>query len=278
MSTKTRFSSLSAWLLSFFAPQLYRDVGANWRGVGLFYLFFLLAVCWIPLMYKYSHKITNVMDQVVAVVEQMPAMELKDGQFSIDEPMPYSVKSDDLGKQFIIVDTTGQTTPEALVEGSVLVTQDKIILKGFKDDPDTTRTISLPTGANFKLNADVIKAWEPKLSYWAIGIGYVIVLLASWIYRFVLAIIYAAIGGIFFFDLVNHSLNYKALLRLSVVAMTPAIILSTVQCYLHYRFPHQSLAYFGLTLFYLLVAILSNRVKTVPRQQRKIEPVDLNPS
>ena len=59
----------------------------------------------------------------------------------------------------------------------------------------------------------------------------------SWVYRFILVLIYAAIGGIFFFDLVRHSLNYKALLRITTVAMTPAIILGTVQGYLDYTFP-----------------------------------------
>src|SRR6478672_8744679 len=47
-----RYSRIRALVLSLFSPDLYRDVVANWRGVGFLYLLLILALTWIPEMYK----------------------------------------------------------------------------------------------------------------------------------------------------------------------------------------------------------------------------------
>ena len=43
-----QFGLLRAIWLSFYSPELYRDVARNWRGFGLLYLTVLLALSWLP--------------------------------------------------------------------------------------------------------------------------------------------------------------------------------------------------------------------------------------
>lgn len=268
MARKKRFASIYAWVLSFFSPALYRDVGTNWRGIGLFYLFLLLAICWIPLTYKNYNEIIKFANDLAPMADQVPSMKIEQGHFSIEEQMPYHVKFDGVDKAFVTIDTTGATDATKIEPGSVLITETKIISKDLENE---VQTINIPKQLSVKFSPEMIKSWKPNLPYWAIGITYVMLLLGSWLYRILLTFFYAAIGGIFFFDLVRHHLNYKALLRITAVAMTPAIILSTVQVYVGYEFPYQWLAYFGISMFYLLVGIVSNKAIVMQEQPKKNE-------
>lgn len=86
------------------------------------YLVILLAIVVAINGYINYVRIRNITAATLPVVQQMPDFRLQDGRFEFDGPVPYETRA--LGMRFII-DTTGQTGPEALgSEAGFLITAD----------------------------------------------------------------------------------------------------------------------------------------------------------
>ncbi len=81
----------------------------------------------------------------------------------------------------------------------------------------------------------------------------------SFLYRVIQAIVYAAIGCLIFARLAKVDISYQAMVRLSIIAVTPAIIISTVLQYCSISFNYEWTLYFLLTMLYLIYGIRANR-------------------
>ncbi len=241
-----KFSIIHIPVLSFFSKDLYRDVGLSWKGICFAYLLLLLAICWIPIMVKihlgFSGFINN---QAPAFIEQVPEITITDGQVSIKEPQPYFIRVTDNNDVIAVIDTTGSIESLEDANAFFLLTDNSMIIR--KSDIET-QTIDLSQIESFTMDSARITRWLNIIKKFLVVIMYPVVLLSSYVYRIIQALIFAAVG-LLFASLCKVSLSYGALLRLAVIAMTPCMIVKTVFGLAGVHLPC------GVGLVYLLIAL-----------------------
>ena len=94
----------------------------------------------------------------------------------------------------------------------------------------------------------------------------------SFFYRVIQALIYGVFGKIFSAASGAH-LTYGQTIQLSMVAITPVIVVSTVTQMLGIYWSFQGLTMFALAMAYLIFAVYANRKPKVPAQVQPVNPV-----
>jgi hypothetical protein len=258
-----KYSILHIPVLSFFSKDLYRDVGLNWRGTCFGYLLLLLAVCWIPWMVMIHQSLAEfVQNEASKLISQVPALTIKDGIASIDEPQPYYIMVPDSNEVFAIIDTTGTITSLADSNAYALITKTEAI---YREDEVQSRTFSFAEIKNFRLDQAKLNNWLSTFQKLFVPITYPVVLAFSYVYRIIQALIYAAVG-LLFAQGFRTKIEYPALLRLAVVAVTPAIIVNTIAALTGF-------VSFGIWLVYLVIALayLAFGVKAVSEAHKPMD-------
>jgi len=253
-----RYNYLQTIYLSFFSRDLYRDVAKNWGGGVVLYLFILLLICWAVMIVRYQPVINHSFQHIAnELAPQIPEIHIKKGEVSTPENRPYLIKDKESGETIIIIDTSGKypdlnETPSST---KVLITHDKVY---YVDDSNSERIQKIPAKITVEIKPDQVKQSLIKIADWLWVIFLPILLILSFAYRLVQALIYAVIGKIFS-ALSNASLSYAELLKLSMVAVTPVIVISTILDWFSVAFPFQWLLYFIITMAYLIFAIGANK-------------------
>jgi len=243
-----RFSALHVPLLSFFSKSLYQDVAWNWKGTCLLYLLVLLAVCWVPLMVKFQATLSRfVTREAPPIVEQIPPITIRDGEVSVDVEQPYTIKDPKTGGPAAIIDTTGSITSLEGQEARVLLTKTRLIIA---ERRGKTTIHDLSAVSSFHINQALILWWLRWARSWLVVIVYPLALLFTYIYRLLQALFYAVIGMLFA-GLVRVKLSFQALIRLAIVATTPAILLNTIVEAAGFRIPWWWLICFAIAMAYL---------------------------
>ena len=80
---------------------------------------------------------------------------------------------------------------------------------------------------------------------------------ASFVYRVVQVLIYALIGMLFA-SILKTTLDYDALVRLSVISITPVVALNTLRRLLDVHVPMTWLISFVIAMIYLFIAVKAN--------------------
>ncbi len=251
------YGCFQAMYMSFYSRRLYRDVAKNW-GIGVvFYLFVLLALCWIAMMFKIQPVInTSFKSFANQIAPQVPEITIVNGIASTPEKKPYFIKDPDKNTVFAIIDTSGQYKDiSSAPQGTVLLMTSTTLT--FVDKSDT-RIVKFPTTLNMDIKPEVVKT---KMIHF-VGWGWVLILpfmiLVSLIYRLIQALIYA-VFGLIFVATTGARLTYGETVKLSMIAVTPAIILGTVLSWFDIAFHFQMLLYFVLAMVYLFFAVKSNK-------------------
>jgi hypothetical protein len=248
-----KFSIIHIPVLSFFSKDLYRDVGLNWKGLCFAYLLLILTICWIPAILRINTGFAGfVKNDAPPILEQVPEITITDGQVAIKEPQPYYIKIPDTNNILAVIDTTGSIESPQDVNAFCLLTKNSIIMKQSKLE---TRTYDLSQVKKLTVSGDDIMKLLHIAKKFLFIILYPILLLSSYVYRIIQALIFAAIG-LLFASLHRVSLSYGALLRLAVVAMTPCMIIKTVLGLVgFYLSCGAGLVYLLITLAYLYYGV-----------------------
>ncbi len=247
-----RYSIIHIPVWSFFSKALYRDIALQWKGTCFGYLFLLLAVAWIPGMIILHQELSAfVADEAPKLTAQLPHLTIHDGEASITEPEPFIVKDPDTGEPLAIIDTTGSITSLDDTPAKMLVMQTEAI---YRENDFETQTFSFSEIEDFQIGPEQVDEWLKALSRFAAPVLYPLAVLGSYVYRIVQALIYAVVG-LLFASLFNVRIGYAALLRLSVAAVTPCIIVNTVLGVSDVVLPFAPLWYFLVTMGYLLFAV-----------------------
>lgn len=238
--------------LSFYSTDLYRDMALNKKGVGFGYLFLLLALCWLVLVIAVGYHINSYLDEnAPGLLSQFPEITIIDGQASIKEMQPYYISDQKTGEVIAVIDTTGSINSLDQTEAVILLTRTHLMVE--KNDIET-RTFDLSEAGDYIIDRELVSAWiDMTKSYLPIVI-YPFALAGSYFYRIIQMLIYAAIG-LLFASICKAELEYPQLLRLSVVAVTPSIIISTLLWTLGTNMPMSGLMYFILTMVYLFLGV-----------------------
>lgn len=242
--------------MSFFSKSLYQDVRKNWYGNGFLYLLLLTAIIIIPMMVKMHLGLADFMtNDAPKFTQQIPDITIKNGQVSTPEEKKYVITDPDSGEPFAVIDTTGET--KALEPGTyALLTKDKLIMQ--KDETET-RIYDLTEIEDFTLNQANITKWSNLLKTWTSLALYPFILLGIFIVYIIQALIYGLAGIIITKILKTPPVHYQALVRLSVIAMTPVIIVNTIIDMVAIKVPYLSLISVIATLAYLTFGILATK-------------------
>lgn len=255
-SLKRKYTFFHAYLLSFFHPDLYRDVAKRWRGSGFFYLFVLLVIITIPLTYQLQRGLERAIDQHFAgMVEQLPNIAISDGLVSVDKQTPYVIHDPKTGEDMIIIDTSGTVTNLDNSTAVVLLTHNRIFLRNSKKNKIRSYPLDKIHLEFGRPQAEMVLG---VLKQWGVAIFYPLLVILFFIYRLLQALLYSIVALIFN-DMLAANLHYGQLLRLTTVAMTPAIIVATVSRYFGYSDSQKMWWYFALSMLFLLFAIASAR-------------------
>lgn len=218
------FSPFQAPVMTFFSAPFYKDLLRNGRGLGFAYLFLLLTLCWTMETVKVFVTLQSAManKEVTELVNQVPAITLKNDKMSIDKPSPYVIKDISTGTPIILFDMSGKTMDLAHANGAkILVTQDFAIMEKSSGMEETLPWSKFKADFNFeKSMLNDILAKVPSVCtgiFWICGF-------VVWIGHLLLALMYGVAGLI----MDSKKLGYAAMVRLAAFAMTPSILISTL--------------------------------------------------
>jgi hypothetical protein len=263
------YSILHPLVLSFFSPRLYRDVGRNWKGMGFLYLLAVLTLCWTVSLWGLHRKMSAGLSAwAPKLVEQVPAIMIKDGRLSIDAPEPYVIASPDDGTPLVVIDTTGRTASLEKSRARVLVTGGQVIVRKSEGE---TRTYDLSQVKELRIDKERVAAWVEAIRNWMAIVIFPFALAGSYVFRILQALVYGAIG-LLFDRMFGTRLDYPALVRLAAVAVTPALILRTVSGLAGVSVPFAGLLGFAVAMAYLAFAVKANADQRSEDATRPVQP------
>ncbi|MGB1799613.1 MAG: DUF1189 domain-containing protein [Gammaproteobacteria bacterium] len=259
----SKYSIFQIPLLSFYSTDLYRDMALNKKGIGFGYLFLLLAFCWLIIIFALDNKIDVYLDEhSPALLNQIPEITIQNGMASIRESQPYYIDDPETGRPLAVIDTTGTINSLEQTEAVVLLTKNKVTFEKSKME---TRTFELSEVGDMVIDSSLLSTWvEAAKSYMAV-IMYPFALAGSFLYRIIQMLIYAAIGLVFA-SMLKVEPDYSQLLRLSVVAATPAILINTFLWVAGINIPMVGLIFFGMSMVYLYLGIKAT-IEIEPEQE-----------
>ena len=249
---KKRYRIWQLPVLSFYSKPLYRDVAARWKGTNLGYFCLLLAICLIPVVRNASRHTRQAIDQHRDhYLMQIPPMQLTDGILSIDAPQPYSIIAGN--RTLLLVDTTGkiQTLDDA---GALsLLTQTQLHIR---QPNQPTFVYELKDFNNFTLNREIADEMIARLKRLVAPTFFTAFYLGGLVLFMIVALL---LGGMACLtaSVQKKSLNYKAGVRIAVVALTPGLITGGLLAAVGQTIP--VFLYILLTLAYLYIAAGSAR-------------------
>jgi hypothetical protein len=248
--------------LSFFSRDLYRDVRTNWKGTGFLYLLLLLSITWLPVMAKLHGVMSEgIKQEAPKYIVQVPKITILHGEVSIDRPVPYTISDPDSSTPLLVIDTSGSVTSFEQTTALALLTKNKFMYR--ESNGTETRIYDLSKIEDFSLDRDRVNGWVQAFGKYFSVVAYPVALAASFVYRILQMLLYAAIGMLFV-KMLKAPLDYPTVLRLASVSITPVILLSTLQMLTGLHIPAYWLVCFVIAMGYLFFAVKSNAAPAPP--------------
>lgn len=250
------YNIFQALYMSFYSRKLYEDVGKNWGGKVFLYLFVLLALSWIgqtAIMQSGLNRIyAQASDEFMA---QLPLVIIENGKVTTPENRPYIIKDPNGTDVFAIIDTSGKYTDLSGAKSEVLVTKTKIYEQRNKHE---VRIHQLPESLNITINPVSINDYIKRVIGFAWIFIFTFVVIISYIYRVLQVLLYSVLGKIFS-TISSANVDYGTILQITIVALTPAIVLSTLLDLMSITIPHHNLLYFVIAMGYMIYGIQANK-------------------
>jgi len=283
-----QYSGWQALFLSFWSSSLYKDVAKEWRGVGYLYLLAVICLTAFFVVLQIQVVVVPKLEQFnESMVNQLPAVTIEKGVLSIDKPTPYTIIEPKSGKAFITFDTRSKPMGIEESKSTLLITKDAIFsFTGSEHKNTSLNEISHGPGeklqeekSNHYLATDLRRYDLAPIDHFAIdavstqqimhsffhglGLGlFVILVPCGFIFCLLQTLLYALIGKMFC-SMSAVELSYSTLVRLCSVALTPALLLDSLQKVAVVQLPGWTLISIVLTLGYLYFGIIANRSEKV---------------
>ena len=251
-----QFGLIRAIYMSFYSRELYCDVVKNWGANVCWYLLVVLLLAWLPAVIQGQitlHESVPMLTQ--HYVTQLPVMDLdKEGHLNTPENRPYLIKEFETNKVIGVIDTSGKYMNLDHPHIAFLATKTEVITR---DGQDGVRMHQYPEGP-YHLTPEMITT---KIQHWAPWIPAVIlpfVLFFSFVFRMVVAAVYALIGLIIN-ALLQTGLSYPSIFQIAIVSFTPTLLLNALVALLAPDVDYLKIMFLILSLGYLLFGIHSTK-------------------
>ncbi|HEY9786870.1 MAG TPA: DUF1189 family protein [Candidatus Obscuribacterales bacterium] len=246
-----RYSGLNAIYLSFFYGDMYVDAVRGWKGLAYQYLFVLVAITWIFTGIKMHQMIGQAVNtSVYPAIEQLPKITIAKGELSIDKPTPYYLRAE--GNVFLSFDTA-QGAPSPGVNAPVVVTANKVIHTDYKGRKSETPVPDV----DVKIEPPVLKKFFESVERWGALIMVLIMIPIAFIFCVLQTLIYAAVGTLFA-GTMHARLTYGELIRISVMALTPVLVIDTLLKVSDQKFPLWVVFSIIVALAYIFFGVYAN--------------------
>lgn len=248
--------------MSFYSKSLYREVAREWsNGLCFLYLLSLVALCWIPGIIRMDSDISEYIDnEAPKYVRQLPAITIAKGQASISEQQPYIIKDPDSGDPVMIIDTTGQIASLENSKAFILLTKTRLLTH---DGGKETRSLDLSEIGDATINKAQLYDWLEDFKEWFAILLYPFAVFFSFAFRSIQVLIYA-LAGSFFLRSSKVRIDYRLIMRLGAVSLTPVIIANTLINFFRIDIPLPWLFNALLAAGYLIFAIRASITEPYP--------------
>jgi hypothetical protein len=247
-----RYSLLHPLWMSFFSKDLYRDVGQHWGSVAFLYLFFLLAVAWLPRMIRFDADVREyVRDRAPALVDQIPRITIRHGRASAEGAQPHCIVEPENKECVAIIDTTGGTAGIEGTKARILLTETHLI---HALNATETRTYSLEKIDELTIDPDFLNRWLRTGARFLAVVAFPFVVLVSFCFRATQVLLYAVVG-LAFSRLQGIKLSFGTLCSLATVALTPVIVTQMVIDLTGAETPVPRVVFLAVALGYLFFGI-----------------------
>jgi hypothetical protein len=279
----SKFTFFQAPFMAFFNRDLYRDVATNWKGSGALYIFLLTSAAWLvsfivgtalPIMQVMNNK------DFAGFMQQVPKMVIVDGKLSIDKPAGYEMKDPKTGSPIIrfamdrkVAEIKQGDPPLVITETDVVMRADGHAYKSATDSSDDEASKSVMKWTDVsKLFSQKVEVDSASLQA---GISQILtivpiaILFVFWPFIFLGHLIQMLIFGgvgILIANGMNKEMPFETAMRLSAIAITPAIVISVALTVLRATVPPLSLitGFWGFTSVAVSVAYLIVIIRSLP--------------
>lgn len=247
-----RYTLFHAPLMAFFSRRFYRDVGLNWQGTGFAYLFLLLTICWALVSAQLHFSIVELVEtKAPGIAPQVPRITIIKDEASVDVAQPYKIMNPESGKVLALIDTTGKTLSLEGTDARLLMTRTGVLYK--KNDGKITG-FEFKGVKHFTLDQQKISEWLRMFRNYGAVAFFFLSVLGSFVFRIAQTLLYAAIGLLFARGYKTRP-AYQTLLRISVMAITPVILVNTISEMARVTIPLDGVLYFIAAMVYLLLGV-----------------------
>ena len=244
-----KYNMLHLPVMSFFSKRLYRDVGRNWKGANMTYVFLLLAICCVaPTLSLRKDMIQTLDGNHMKLINQLPDIRIKNGLVEVEQEQPYYIMNN--GSPVAIIDTSGSMNYIDDANVMALLTENQLIIRR---GANQFNTLDLGQVSEFHLNKEIATQWIQMTKQSIAPLSYGIFLLLSYIFVVMLMLL-AAVIGLIVSAMIHSSLKFAGVMRISAAAVSPSIILIAVSIAMGQSIPAP--VYIAVTMIYLLVGII----------------------
>ncbi len=279
---KERLRPWRAVYQSFYRGSIYREAAWSWRGLAYQYLIILLLFLWIVAGLHLQLVVASYIDGfLIPFFDDMPRFDHKNGTLTMDKPGEvYQVKDRRNGRVLVDFDLRKVPRDPPLSEDGIFYRRTALILhhegkeeiSPFKerDEPESTKQKE-PTDTKGKENEwssakFVLERVKNFFALFVVGSLWI----ASFLLCAVQSLVYAFIGKLL--AVLNRvTLTYAQLVRIAIVAMTPTLLIDTVQKLTCTGIPAWALVSFVLSLAYLLFGVRANAVARLAETEQSLK-------
>lgn len=236
---------------------LYQEVAVRWTGLNVWYLFLFLFVCWFPWIVKEQSDLNRYSDEwVQPLISELPRFGFTAGKLWVEGEPRRTISDPKTGRPLLLIDTTGQTRALESNSPAVLVTADALIVRTNDDRESRLEFNKIP---NSSVSPQEVRSFVEGALPSLVWFSYPALLVGSYLFR-LLQVFLLALAGLIICPLLDTELPLPALIRISVVALTPAMTLRALCSILEVGLPFSSVIFSLLTIGYLVFGISVNKL------------------
>lgn len=251
---------IHAIYLSSYSRDLYRDVARRWRGFSLVYLLALLGLYCIPLVLHYTELIgRDLEEKAPSIIHQIPDIKIAGGKASVGVAEPHYVYADEGKSVFMIIDTTGKTRTLQGTGSRILLTQSQVMIR---ISPEATHTMDLIHVEDMTVDRRTLYEWIASFRDTLPFVLYPLFLLFTFCYR-LFYVSSLSVIGLAINRWIETGLPLKSVVRLSVIALTPSIIIETITTLFRVQLIGWWVAGIAISVGYLVFGIRANADRNV---------------
>lgn len=218
--------------LAFHSERPYISAARDWRGLALGYLLVLATAVWLPSATSLQQDLAWIRGTFVpAVVDDMPPVEIRDGQAFVTADTPFELTGPDGSVVAILAPGADRSALDGL-DGGLLLTRDTLYLETFQG----VRAMDLATIPDTVITAEAFEAAAATTTRWFGWLAYPVGTLLGFLYRLGQVLVYA-LATVVLARTVGTSLTYAAAVRVTAVAVTPTLALALLQSAFGFTIP-----------------------------------------